>query len=67
MLIYMEVCSMLILTRRPNETVVVGGNVVLTVLDIKGGQVRIGVKAPRDVTVNRGEIQERIERSEVRP
>lgn len=47
---------MLILTRRPAEAVVIGDNITVTVLDIKGGRVRIGVNAPRDVTVNREEI-----------
>jgi len=47
---------MLILTRRLTETLVIGDSVTVTVLDIKGGRVRIGVKAPRDVTVQREEI-----------
>ena len=51
---------MLILTRRVGETVVIGGDVDVTVLGVKGNQVRIGVKAPRDVAVHREEIYERI-------
>jgi len=51
---------MLILTRRVGETVMIGDQVVVTVLGVKGNQVRIGVKAPRDVSVHREEIFERI-------
>ena len=47
---------MLILTRRLTETVVIGDSVTVTVLDIKGSRVRIGVNAPRDVVVQREEI-----------
>ncbi|WP_026353192.1 MULTISPECIES: carbon storage regulator CsrA [Solimonas] len=53
---------MLILTRRVGETVVIGDDIVVTVLGVKGNQVRIGVKAPRDVAVHREEIFERIKR-----
>ncbi len=51
---------MLILTRRPNETLTIGTDITVTVLGIKGNQVRIGVKAPKDVAVHREEIFERI-------
>ncbi len=51
---------MLILTRRVGETVVIGDEVTVTVLGIKGNQVRIGVKAPKTVTVHSEEIFERI-------
>jgi carbon storage regulator len=47
---------MLILTRRLTETLMIGDSVTLTVLDIKGSRVRIGVNAPRDVVVKRDEI-----------
>jgi carbon storage regulator len=46
---------MLILTRRTTETLLIGNNVTVTVLDIKGSRVRIGVDAPRDVVVRREE------------
>ena len=53
---------MLILTRRVDETLMIGDNVTVTVLGVKGNQVRIGVNAPRDVAVHREEIYERIKR-----
>ena len=55
---------MLILTRRVGETVVIGDDVDVTVLGIKGNQVRLGVKAPREVTVHREEIYQRIRREQ---
>jgi carbon storage regulator len=53
---------MLILTRRVGETLVIGDDVTVTVLGIKGNQVRIGVNAPKDVSVHREEIYDRIKR-----
>ena len=47
---------MLILSRRLNETLVIGDNVFLSVLGIKGNQVRIGINAPKDISVHREEI-----------
>ena len=55
---------MLILTRRVGETIMVGDNVTVTVLGVKGNQVRIGVNAPKEVAVHREEIYERIKREE---
>ena len=51
---------MLILTRRSGEKLVIGEKVTVTVLSVKGNQVRIGIDAPRDVTVHREEIYQRI-------
>jgi carbon storage regulator len=55
---------MLILTRRVGETLMVGEEVTVTVLDVKGNQVRIGINAPREVAVHREEIYERIKAEE---
>ena len=53
---------MLILTRRVGETLMVGDEVTVTVLGVKGNQVRIGVTAPKDVEVHREEIYQRIQK-----
>lgn len=49
---------MLVLTRRVDESIVIGNDVVVTVLEVRGEQVRIGIEAPRDVTVHRREVFE---------
>ncbi len=50
---------MLILTRRPGERLCIGENIVVTILAVKGTQVRIGIAAPRDIAIDREEIYER--------
>lgn len=55
---------MLILTRRVGEALMIGDEVAVTILGIKGNQVRIGVRAPKHVTVHREEIYERIQAEE---
>lgn len=52
---------MLILTRRIGETIVIGDNTNITVLGVKGNQVRLGVNAPKEVSVHREEIYQRIQ------
>ena len=56
---------MLILTRRVGETLMVGDEVTVTVLGVKGNQVRIGVDAPKEVAVHREEIYQRIKQEQV--
>lgn len=55
---------MLILTRRVGETLMIGDQVSVTVLGVKGNQVRIGINAPKDVAVHREEIYQRIKRED---
>ncbi|EEF81184.1 Carbon storage regulator [Methylophaga thiooxydans] len=58
---------MLILTRRVGESLIIGDDVVVNVLGVKGNQVRIGVDAPKDVTVHREEIYDRIQAEKDHP
>jgi carbon storage regulator len=56
---------MLVLTRKKNETIVIGENIVVMVIDIRGDKVRLGIDAPKEVSVHRHEVYEAIKRSEV--
>ncbi len=56
---------MLILTRRVGETLMIGDEVTVTVLGVKGNQIRVGVNAPKDVAVHREEIYERIRKEQL--
>jgi carbon storage regulator len=51
---------MLILTRKLEEALIIGDDIVVQVLDIRGGQIRLGISAPRDVSIHRQEIYDRI-------
>jgi carbon storage regulator len=55
---------MLILTRRTGETLMIGEEITVTVLGVKGNQVRLGINAPKNVAVHREEIYERIKREQ---
>jgi carbon storage regulator len=56
-----EIRHMLILTRRVGETIMIGEDVAITILGVKGNQVRVGVNAPKETPVHREEIYERIQ------
>jgi carbon storage regulator len=58
---------MLILTRRVTESLMIGNDVIVTILGIKGNQVRVGVQAPREMPVHREEIFNRIQQEEEGP
>jgi carbon storage regulator len=51
---------MLVLSRKQNETIVIDNRITITVVQLKGGGVRLGIDAPQDVPINRGEIARRI-------
>jgi carbon storage regulator len=55
----MEDREMLVLTRRPNETIVIDGRIQITVVEIRGGQIRLGIEAPREIPVWRKELEVR--------
>ena len=56
---------MLILTRRIGEALMIGDRITVTVLDVKGNQVRLGINAPKDVAVHREEVFERIKQEKL--
>ncbi len=51
---------MLVLSRRPNESIVINDKIVITVIEIRGDKVRLGIEAPRDVPVHRSEVYDAI-------
>ena len=54
---------MLVLTRRPGESIMIGDDVVITVLDVRGDVVRVGIKAPRSVQVHREEVYQELQKA----
>jgi len=55
---------MLVLSRQKDESIIIGGNIEITVIDVRGDKVRLGINAPREVPVHRKEIYEAIQREE---
>jgi carbon storage regulator len=55
---------MLVLSRKREERIVIGGNIVITVIDVHGDKVRLGIQAPKDVPVHRQEVYDAIHRGE---
>ena len=53
---------MLVLSRQPDEKIIIGDNIVITIIEVRGDKVRIGITAPKDVTVHREEVYEAIKR-----
>jgi carbon storage regulator len=62
-----EVASMLVLSRKKNESIVIDDRVVITVVEIRGDKVRLGIEAPRDVAIHRQEIYEALRRAALEP
>lgn len=56
---------MLVLTRKVGQTVTIGHDIKITIMELRGGQVKLGVEAPRDVTIHREEIYQRIQEENV--
>jgi carbon storage regulator len=54
---------MLVLSRKRNECIVIDGNIVVTVVDIRGDKVRLGIEAPKDVPIHRSEVYEALKRA----
>jgi carbon storage regulator len=61
------VSRVLVLTRRSNQSIMIGTDIVVTVLEVRGEQVRIGIKAPREVEVHREEVFDALHESEAPP
>jgi carbon storage regulator len=55
---------MLVLSRKINETIIINDNIVITVVDIRGDKVRLGIEAPKDIPVHRQEVYDAIKRAE---
>ena len=55
---------MLVLSRKKSETIIIGDDIIITVVDVRGDKVRLGIEAPKDVPVHRREIYEAIKKAE---
>ena len=51
---------MLVLTRKTDESITIGSNIKISILEVKGNQIKLGIQAPKDIPINRTEIYERI-------
>lgn len=58
---------MLVITRRPSESIIIRDDIVVTVVSVRGDKVRLGIEAPKDITVHRKEVYEAIRRIEEKP
>jgi len=58
---------MLVITRRPSESIIIRDDIIITVVSVRGDKVRLGIEAPKDVTVHRKEVYEMIRRSSEKP
>lgn len=56
---------MLVLTRQRDEAIIINGNIKVTIVDIRGDKVRLGIEAPKEVPVNREEIQREIDKAKI--
>ena len=57
---------MLVLSRKEGESIAIGGEIVITVFEVSRGRVRLGIEAPREISVQRGEVRRAMEREEER-
>lgn len=57
---------MLVLTRKTDESITIGSSITVSILEIRGNQVKLGIKAPKDISVNRSEVYENIMRENIR-
>lgn len=57
---------MLVLTRKPSQKIIINDNIEITILEVKGDSIRIGIEAPRDITIYRHEIYEEIKNENLR-
>lgn len=55
---------MLVLSRKPQERLIINDNIIITLVEIKGDRVRIGIEAPKDVSIHRSEVYDRIQQEE---
>ena len=58
---------MLVLSRKRNESIIIGDNIIITVVDIRDDKIRLGIEAPKDISVHRREVYEAIKRNEQLP